>query len=110
MGRSWRAQPDGAFGRVARDATAFAYRSSEMFVMAASFLAPGAGPGSAEGFDTAWAGFAPHAEGIYGNFSPATSDEITAAMYPPDTLSASARRSASGIRRTCFAHNHNIAP
>jgi len=100
----------GAFGRVPTDATAFAYRDGEVFVMMATFLPPGADPSGASAFDAAWEELMPHTNGMYGNFSPATSDEITELMYPPATLERLREAKRVWDPGNLFAHNHNVAP
>jgi FAD/FMN-containing dehydrogenase len=101
----------GAFGRVARDATAFAHRDAEALVISAAFRQPGA-PAEvvAEARGTWAAAVGDPAPGTYGNFRPTTSPEVVAAMYPPETLARLRAAKRAWDPRNVFAANHNILP
>jgi FAD/FMN-containing dehydrogenase len=100
----------GAFARVAPDATAFAYRSGEVFLMAAAFLPPGSDSDRIDAIHAIWAQFEPHATGLYGNFSPTTGESITERMYPPATLERLREVKRAYDPSNVFAHNHNVRP
>lgn len=100
----------GAINRIGVDATAFAYRGAEAFVMLATLLPPDAPAGAAAQVRDAWTGFAPFVCGAYGNFRAEAGADVVAEMYPPSTLER-----LRAVKRTwdpgnLFDRNQNIAP
>jgi hypothetical protein len=100
----------GAFGRVPRDATAFAHRDAEAMVVCAAFLPAASTDAEAERALVRWRAVAARGRGVYVNFQGSASAADIAAAYPPATyarLAAIKRAYDPGNR---FALNHNIAP
>jgi FAD/FMN-containing dehydrogenase len=100
----------GAFNRVPADATAFAYRDSEVLLISAAFLPAGAPLEAVGGIRAVWGELGPYLRGIYGNFSSAVGDVATPLMYPPETLARLERVKGRVDPQNLFAHNHNIRP
>jgi FAD/FMN-containing dehydrogenase len=100
----------GAFNRVPTDATAFAYRDSEVLLISAAFLPPDAPQEAILGIRETWGELGPHVRGIYGNFSTAVGDAVTPFMYPPETLARLERIKGTYDPGNLFDQNHNIRP
>jgi FAD/FMN-containing dehydrogenase len=100
----------GAFGRVARDATAFAHRDAEAMVQAAVLL-----PAATSAPDVAaalglWGGVAARGAGIYANFHGSATAEDLVAAYPPDTLARLSAVKRAHDPDNVFRRNLNIEP
>ncbi|GAB3606520.1 FAD-binding oxidoreductase [Conyzicola nivalis] len=100
----------GAFNRVEPDATAFAYRDSEVLVISAAFFPPDAPDEAVAAYQSGWDSLLPHLQGLYGNFSMLTSDVATPLMYPPATLARLEAVKAELDPFNLFDQNHNIRP
>ncbi len=100
----------GAYNRVGKDATAWAHRQAEVFVVVAAFLPPNASAVQQEAVHDAWSPVAPFASGVYGNFASVTNESVVGSIYPPeirDRLRAVKQRYDP---QNLFHHNHNIVP
>jgi FAD/FMN-containing dehydrogenase len=101
----------GAYARVPADATAFAHRQAEAFLVSAALLAPGSPPDAIAAARTVWAQAMGDASlGSYGNFRPTRGPGVVAAMYPPETLTRLREAKARWDPANVFAGNHNIPP
>ncbi|GAB2459191.1 FAD/FMN-containing dehydrogenase [Conyzicola lurida] len=100
----------GAFNRVEPDATALAYRDSEVLVISAAFFPPDAPDEAVAAYNAEWATLLPHVQGLYGNFSALASDEATTLMYPPETLRRLREVKAGYDPGNLFDQNHNVRP
>lgn len=98
----------GAFARVPRDATAWAFRDTEAWIMSAAFFpAPLYDDGAAR-VRRLWARLDGWLTGMYGNFS--SLDDPTATMYPPATLAWLRQIKRRYDPHNLFRYNHNIPP
>jgi hypothetical protein len=100
----------GAFGDVAPDATAVAFRDAEVFVVAAAFAPPGAAPEEAGRLQSALDPIADLTIGAYGNFTNSTAGVFPSRMYPPETLARLRELKRQWDPQNLFSRNHNIAP
>jgi FAD/FMN-containing dehydrogenase len=100
----------GQFNRVPRDATAVAYRDSEVLLISAAFFPPDAPESALHGYQDRWDTLRPYIQGLYGNFSSLASDVATPLMYPPDTLARLGEVKAEYDPTNLFDQNHNIRP
>ena len=100
----------GAFARVAPEATAFAHRDAEVLVITAGFINPAEEAEGKARFRRAWAGFAPHTAGTYGNFLEIADDASVARMYPPTTLERLRSLKRQYDPANLFRLNQNVAP
>lgn len=100
----------GAFNRVPADATAFAHRDAELFVISAAFLTPDAPADAADTIARHWASLGDHVGGEYGNFTTETSPEAVERMYPPATLDRLRAIKTRVDPLNLFRQNHNIVP
>jgi FAD/FMN-containing dehydrogenase len=100
----------GAFNRVAPDATALAYRDSEVLVISAAFFPTDAPQTALRRYQDHWNTLLPHIQGLYGNFSSLASDIATPLMYPPETLARLGDVKARFDPTNLFDQNHNIRP
>ena len=100
----------GAFNEVPSEATAFAWRDAEVFIISAAFLPPDASEEDTTRIHDLWSTLAPFTEGMYTNFTIGARPELLGAMYPPRTLA----RLRSLKRRfdpgNLFSQNQNIVP
>jgi len=98
----------GAFNDVPVDATAFAHRGAEVLLISAAFLGPDSPADADPVIRARWAALGDRVTGLYGNFSPTRSSEVTALMYPSATLdrlrSAKRRYDPTNVLRV----NHNV--
>ncbi|MCU1422920.1 MAG: FAD-linked oxidase [Microbacteriaceae bacterium] len=100
----------GAFNRVAPDATAFAWRDSEVLIVSAAFLPPDAVEADKQRVHDLWAATDPFTAGSYGNFLSRVDESAIAAIYPPDTRARLAAAKHHYDPFNLFCRNHNIAP
>jgi FAD/FMN-containing dehydrogenase len=100
----------GAFNRVEPDATAFAYRDSEVLVISAAFFPPDAPVEAVDAYQSRWDSLLPHLQGLYGNFSMLASDVATPLMFPHATLARLEAVKAELDPFNLFDQNHNIRP
>ncbi len=100
----------GAFGDIAPDATALAFREAEAFVVTAAFAAPDAPSETVHDLVAAWAPVEAISMGMYGNFTNAVTPDIVPRMYPPATADRLARAKAVWDPGNLFSRNHNVVP
>ena len=75
----------GAFNRVAADATAFAWRDAEVLLISAAFLPPGSPADAETGIRASWAALGDRMVGAYGNFMAQDDEATLARIFPPST-------------------------
>jgi hypothetical protein len=100
----------GALNRIEADATAFAWRDSEVLIISAAFLPPGSDEAAVARAQGLWDSLLPRLSGSYGNFLTTADDKPVASMYPLATLAR-----LRDIKRTwdpanLFNQNQNIRP
>jgi FAD/FMN-containing dehydrogenase len=100
----------GAYGRVPSDATAWAAREAEAFIMVAGFLPPAADRAAQDEVRGKWAPALPFVHGTYGNFADATGDATIALMYPPATLERLRAAKRTYDPQNLLSRNQNIVP
>jgi FAD/FMN-containing dehydrogenase len=101
----------GAMARVSPDATAFAHRDYEAFVLAAAFVPVDTPPEQANRVrEDAWRPLKPLTSGAYINFLTDASEPGVAAAYPAATYSRLASVKAAYDPDNVFNQNHNIKP
>lgn len=100
----------GAFGDVAADATAVAFREAEAFVVAAAFAPPGAPADEVAQRQAALDPLAALSLGAYGNFTNSTDGTFASRMYPPSTLARLRELKGLWDPQNLFCRNHNVAP
>ena len=100
----------GAVNDVPADATAFAYRDSEVLFSWNAYLPPAAPAADIARVRDAWAPLSAFTQGIYGNFSSAGPLEVTSLMYPPATLDRLRAVKRAVDPANLFNQNHNITP
>jgi FAD/FMN-containing dehydrogenase len=100
----------GGFNRVEPDATAVAYRDSEVLLVSAAFFPADAPDSALQHYQDRWDTLLPHVQGLYGNFSALASDIATPLMYPPETLARLGAIKAEYDPTNLFDQNHNIRP
>lgn len=100
----------GAYGRVPADATAWAARDAEAFIMVAGFLPPGAERAAQDEVRARWAPALPFVHGTYGNFADDTGDAVLALMYPPATLERLREVKRRYDPHNLLSRNQNIRP
>ena len=100
----------GAFGRVPKDATAFAHRDAEAMVVWGAMLSDTATDAEVDRALVPWRAAAAHGTGTYINFQSSATAEDLAAAYPPATYArlAAVKRTYDPDNR--FALNHNLEP
>jgi FAD/FMN-containing dehydrogenase len=100
----------GAFSRVDPDATAFAWRDSEVLLLIAAFLPPDATDGDAQRVRDLWSSLAPFTTGSYGNFVSRADEDALAAIYPAATRARLASIKRRYDPHNVFRRNQNIVP
>lgn len=100
----------GAMNEVPADATAWAHRDGEGFVMAAAFLPPGADRTAMDAARAKWAPAAAYTEGTYGNFADDVGDATVELMYPQATLSRLRELKRRYDPQNLLSRNQNIRP
>jgi FAD/FMN-containing dehydrogenase len=101
----------GAVARISPDATAFAHRDNEAFVLAASFVPVDASPEQvSQKRAEIWEPLKPYASGAYTNFLTDASESSVAAAYPSATYARLASVKAAYDPDNVFNQNHNIKP
>jgi FAD/FMN-containing dehydrogenase len=101
----------GAVARVSPEATAFAHRDNEAFVLAASFVPIDASPEqAAQKRAEIWEPLKAYASGAYVNFLTDASEASVAAAYPSATYARLASVKAAYDPDNVFNQNHNIIP
>jgi FAD binding domain/Berberine and berberine like len=100
----------GAYNRVPADATAFPYRSAEVLLISAAFLAPDAPPHEYARLREVWETVRLHTLGMYGNFTMSTDRRSVDHMYPVGTLLRLREIKRQWDPMNLFGRNHNIAP
>jgi hypothetical protein len=97
--------------RVNPEATAFAHRDYEAFVVAASLLPLATTPEEGDRIRRdAWRPLEKFAEGAYINFQTDVGESSIKAAYPPATYARLARVKAAYDPKNVFNQNHNIKP
>jgi len=100
----------GALGRVAPEATAYAYRQSEALVTGGIFVPANATESEVSQALKPWEAIAAYGSGVYGNFQGTASAADVAAIYPPETYARLAAIKARYDPHNLFNQNHNIRP
>ena len=100
----------GAFGRVPKDATAFAHRDAEAMVVCLPMLPDGATDAEVERALAPWRAVAEHGSGLYVNFQASATAADLAAAYPPATYARLAAVKCAYDPDNRFALNHNVKP
>lgn len=100
----------GAFGRVPRDATAFAHRDAEAMVVGGLILPDTATAADVEQALVPWRAVAAHGTGSYIGFQASATAEDLAAAYPPATYARLAAVKRTYDPDNVFALNHNVEP
>lgn len=101
----------GAMARVKPDATAFAHRDYEAFVLTGAFAPADIAPEEARRIQQeAWKPIQPFASGGYINFQTDTSEATLSTAYPPATYARLASIKAQYDPNNVFNQNHNIKP
>jgi hypothetical protein len=100
----------GAFGRVPRDATAFAHRDAEVMVVCGAMLPEAAGTADLGRALGPWGAVTVHGIGTYLNFQGSATAEDLASAYPPATFARLAAVKRAFDPDNLFSRNHNIAP
>jgi FAD/FMN-containing dehydrogenase len=100
----------GAMARVPADATAFAHRDSEAFIVLPTFLPPTATDGETDAALETWRKVAAYGKGAYINFFTHNTDEDVAAAYPEATLKRLALIKKQYDPQNVFNQNYNIKP
>jgi FAD/FMN-containing dehydrogenase len=98
----------GAYGRVAPEATAWAFRDTEAWIISATFVPEAMHDEAAPRVHAAWSRLEPWLKGMYGNFS--SLDNPVATMYPPETLARLQSIKAVYDPTNLFHRTHNITP
>jgi FAD/FMN-containing dehydrogenase len=100
----------GAFGRVAKDATAFAHRDAEAMIVCFHLLPEAATDADIARALVPWRAVAARGSGTYVNFQSSATAADVAAAYPPATYArlAAVKRAYDPANR--FAANHNVEP
>jgi len=98
----------GAFGRVASDATAWAYRDTEAWIFSVAFLPEEIADAQEPRLRAAWRRLDPWLAGFYGNFS-SLADPVES-MYPPATLARLRAIKRRYDPDNLFRRTHNIRP
>jgi FAD/FMN-containing dehydrogenase len=101
----------GAMARIKPEATAFAHRDYEAFIVAVAFAPKDMPDEQAEGINQkAWLPLKPYTSGAYINFLSDASDSSVAAAYPAATYARLAEIKAKYDPDNIFNQNHNIKP
>jgi FAD/FMN-containing dehydrogenase len=100
----------GAFSRIEPDATAFPWRDSEVLLLIAAFLPPGASDEDVQRVRDLWSALTPFTTGSYGNFVSRTDDAALSAIYPAHTRARLASIKRRYDPHNVFRQNQNIAP
>lgn len=98
----------GAFGRVAPDATAWAYRDTEAWIFSVAFLPEEIADAQEPRLRAAWRRLDPWLAGFYGNFS--SLPDPVESMYPPATLARLRAIKRRYDPQNLFRRTHNIRP
>jgi FAD/FMN-containing dehydrogenase len=101
----------GAMARVKPDATAFAHRDYEVFLLTAAFAPKDMPREQADGINQkAWQPLKPYTSGAYANFLSDVSDASVKTAYPTATYARLAKIKAKYDPDNVFNQNHNIKP
>ncbi len=100
----------GAFNRVPADATAFAHRDAEVFLVFFAFVPLDADEAAVQVVHDAWRTLDRHVHGTYGNFVNEPDDVTTTLMYPESTLARLRQVKREWDPQNVFRRNHNVAP
>jgi FAD binding domain/Berberine and berberine like len=100
----------GAYNRVPADATAFPYRSAEVLLISAAFLAPDAPESEYARLRQVWDTVRLHTLGMYGNFTLSMQGQVVDQMYPEATLGRLREAKRAWDPSNLFGRNHNITP
>ena len=98
----------GAYGRVAPETTAWAFRDTEAWIISVAFVPEAIYDEAAPRARAAWSRLQPWLNGMYGNFS--TLDDAVKTMYPPATLARLRSIKARYDPANLFHRTHNITP
>ena len=101
----------GAMNEVPADATAFAHRDAEAFLIMPAFSPAGSTDEAANEYaDKLWAPLKPFLHGTYVNFLTDASKESIELAYPPETLARLRKIKAEYDPANIFHRNVNITP
>lgn len=100
----------GAFNRVAADATAFAHRDAEVYLVSAAFLQPGAPEEEVARVRAIWDEVDDGRFGQYGNFTTTVLPGTLNRLYPGPTLDRLRAVKREWDPGNLFSRNHNVAP
>lgn len=100
----------GALNRIEADATAFAWRDSEVLLISAAFLPPDADGAAIARVRDVWHTLQPRLSGSYGNFLTTADENTVESMYPPATLARLREIKRTWDPANLFNQNQNIRP
>lgn len=100
----------GAMKRVAPDATAFAYRNSEIMMFSGTFVSPEASDAEIAEALKPWESLAAYGLGAYSNFLSTATDEDLRNIYPKTTYERLAKIKRIYDPQNLFNQNYNIKP
>jgi FAD/FMN-containing dehydrogenase len=100
----------GAMNRVAPEATAFAHRASEVFIVSPLFLAPDASDADIQKAQEPWHTISGSASGSYGNLLTESTQKEVKMCYPEATYKRLAQVKAKYDPQNTFNQNYNIIP
>lgn len=101
----------GAMNEITRDATAFAHRDAEAFLIMPAFAPAGSTDEAANEYaDELWAPLKPFVHGTYINFLTDAREESVELAYPPETLARLRKIKAEYDPTNIFNRNINIKP
>jgi FAD/FMN-containing dehydrogenase len=100
----------GAMNRVPPDATAFAHRNSEVFIVSPLILDPDVSDENVQAALEPWRTLASSGQGAYVNFFSEATDTEVAAGYPPATYDRLASIKKRYDPQNVFNKNYNIKP
>jgi FAD/FMN-containing dehydrogenase len=100
----------GAYNRVPVDATAWAPRNAEGYVMLAALLPPNAAQDEIDRVHAAWRPMFEHTRGTYGNFADNAGAATIELMYPPRILARLRQVKRRYDPHNVLRGNHNVEP
>lgn len=100
----------GAFGDVAPDATAIAWRDAELVVQWFLYLPPGSGEEDVAAARAIWDPVGEGAEAVLGTFTDDSGPDVVRRMYPPATMERLRAVKREWDPGNLFRRNHNIVP
>lgn len=100
----------GAVNKVAADATAFAYRKSEILMFAPMFVPLTATQEEITKAVEPWKKIAKYGKGAYSNFLSTTTEEDVKAIYPEETYKRLVEVKKKYDPENLFSQNYNVKP